>query len=135
MAPEDQENKLKTDVQVWMSRLRDETAVPETLPAAGLILFKSKLMLKQSTARVALRPILWAQLAAGLVLLVGFGGILTETGASTFFGLTLQALNASLPLLISGVTVAAASGGLFAFIFKDEGKTTEDSRTRRQTGD
>src|SRR5947208_713308 len=69
-------------VQSWMRRFSGETA-DANLPAAGFLLFKARLMERQSAARAALRPIAIMKIAAAII--AGTAWIVLESigGAGT----------------------------------------------------
>ncbi|HSK73729.1 MAG TPA: hypothetical protein VK892_18675 [Pyrinomonadaceae bacterium] len=89
----------------WMRKFAAQTQPPQNLPAPGFLLFKARLLQKQTAAAQAVQPIFWMQIAA-LFLLVLTGGWLALK-AETLFGSILQETFSSLlsaaPFFILGV--------------------------------
>ncbi len=51
-------------VHDWMQKFKAQTPQPQTLPTPGFLLFKSRLVKKQSAAKRAVQPIVWAQIGS-----------------------------------------------------------------------
>src|SRR5688500_15426722 len=60
-------------ISAWMQEFSAQTATPQNLPAPGFLLFKARLLQKQTAAARAAQPIFWMQIAV-LILLILPGG-------------------------------------------------------------
>jgi hypothetical protein len=97
-------------VSGWMQKLAGQTQLPQTLPAPGFLLFKARLIKKQSAAGRASRPIVWMQIIAVLSFAVGIGWLLTnsQTPVGLIMKETFRSLSSIASVIVCGVITAAA---------------------------
>lgn len=91
-----------------MQTMAGQTAAPQNLPAAGLLLFKARLLDKQSAAKRAVRPIFWMKLAAPVVGVLGLVFLWTSGGpqVGSIISKTIGSFAAIAPLAVLAIVGA-----------------------------
>lgn len=111
-------------VSDWMQKLAVQTAAPKNLPAPGFLLFKAKLIKKQSAAVRAMLPVVWTQIASVLVFSASIGWFLLKSNLSV--GALLKEAFSSLWTVAPLVILSAASAGLICGAFAYFLRRTQD---------
>lgn len=93
----------------------DTAALPLNLPAPGLILFKARLLEKQSAVERATQPIIKAQIASAIIFAAAICWLLVtgKTIAVSVFTETFRGLLTVAPLIV----LAAVGAGLICLAF------------------
>ena len=107
-------------VSVWMQKFAAEIQPPENLPAPGFLLFKARLLKKQSAAERAAQPIFLMQFAA-LILIVLTSGLVVlkvETPIGSILKVTFLSLASVAPLFIFGAISAILICLGFAYLLR-----------------
>lgn len=100
----------------WMRGFAEQTALPQNLPAPGFLLFKARLIDKQSAARHAVQPVIRMQIASAVIFALAIGWLLlkSQTPVGSLMKETFLSLLSVAPLFIIGVMSAI----LICFIFR-----------------
>ena len=95
-------------VSEWMTNFAAQTQQTQNLPAPGFLLFKARLLQKQSALTRAVQPIFWMQIVALflLVLLSGWLVLKVEMPISSILKEIFLILLSVAPFLIPGVAGA-----------------------------
>lgn len=103
--PECQEAQKVSD---WMRKFAAQTAAPQNLPAPGFLLFKGRLLQKQSAATRAAEPIFWMQIVALFLLILTsiWFALKVEMPIASILKEIFFSLLSVAPLLIFGVISA-----------------------------
>ena len=109
------------EVFVWMREFAERTAPPENLPAPGFLLFKARLIEKQSAATRAVQPIVRMQIASAAVFFLAIGGLLLKSRmpVGSLLITAFSSLVSLAPLLISSLTGAALICLAFAYFLRE----------------
>lgn len=117
----DRETQIVSD---WMQKLAGQTELPRQLPTPGFLLFKARLIEKQSAAARVLRTIAGMQIVSVGVFALGIGWLLlkSQLPIGLLLKKTFLSLSSVAPLLICGIITAALICLAFAHFLS---KTTE----------
>ena len=101
----------------WMREFAEQTALPQNLPAPGFLLFKAKLIEKQSAADRAVQPIVRMQIASAVIFALAIGWLLlkSQTPVGSLMKETFSSLLSAAPLLVLVVTSAILICFAFAY--------------------
>lgn len=104
----------------WMQKLAAQTAAPENLPAPGFLLFKAKLIEKQSAVARAVQPIVWAQIASVAVFAsaIVFFLLKSEMPVGGLLKDAFSSLSPVAPLLILSAAGFVLICGAFAYFLR-----------------
>ena len=115
--PECQESQRVSD---WMREFAAQTPKPQNLRAPGFLLFKARLIEKQTAVRRAIRPIVWAQIASVLIVLSAmvYLQLKSRMPIGEFLGETFASLSPIAPLFVFSLIVAAFICSGFAYFLR-----------------
>jgi hypothetical protein len=101
----------------WMQNFAGQTEPLQNLPAAGLLLFKARLVKKQITARRAVQPIALMQIASIILFALAVGFVLIKARAPVVSMLaeTFLSLRSVVPLVFFSLLIAAFACAAFAY--------------------
>ncbi len=105
----------------WMQKFSAATAPPQNLPAPGLLLFKARLIEKQSAAIRAVQPIVRAQIASVLIFVLGTVWVLLKSRMQigSLLKETFLSLSSVATLLVLGVSSAVLICLVFAYFLRE----------------
>jgi hypothetical protein len=109
------ECRKSQEVFDWMRELAAQTAPPQNLHAPGFLLFKAKLIEKQSAAARAVQPIVRMQIASAVIFASAIAWLLVKSQPP--FGSLLKETFLSLSSVAPLFILAAASAVLICFAF------------------
>jgi hypothetical protein len=111
-------------VSDWMQNFAALSSKPQNLPAPGLLLFKSRLVEKQTAARRAVRPIFWMQIVSALIvgLAVVYLQAKNSTSISEIFRETFASLSSVAPMFALSLLGAALICYGFAYSLRPKRK-------------
>ncbi len=94
---------------------------PPNLPAPGFLVFKARILQKQSAAIRAVQPIFWMQIAASVLFISAIGWFLgkSQTPISSILKETFLSLLSVAPLFILGVVSAVLICFAFAYFLRE----------------
>lgn len=97
------------------------TSAPQNLPAPGLLLFKARLVEKQSEASRALQPVVFARATSATIFLLVVGWLLLKSQSPISFLIkeAFRSLSAVAPLLVSGIAIGSLICLAFAYFLRD----------------
>jgi hypothetical protein len=92
-------------ISAWMQKFSAQTQPPQNLPAPGFLLFKARLLQKQSAAGRAVQPIFRMQIAALIFLILTSGWLVlkVEMPIGLILKETFFSLLSAAPFLILGI--------------------------------
>lgn len=116
--PECQESQKISD---WMQKFAVQTPKPQNLPAPGFLMFKSRLIEKQSAVKRAVQPIVWAQIISALIVVLGivYLQIKSEMPIGEILSQTFALLSSIAPLFIFSLISAALICFAFAYFLRE----------------
>lgn len=119
-------------VGVWMQKFAAATEPSANLPAPGFLLFKARLLKKQSAAERAVQPIVWMRIIAVVLLAATTGWLLIKSEAPTgsIVKETIMSFSPVAPLFFFVVIGAALFCLAFAYFLR-EAKTSENKTLGR----
>ena len=116
--PELQKTQMVDD---WMRKFAGQTALPQNLHAPGFLLFKARLIEKQSAADRAVQPIVRTQIAAAVIfaLAIGWLPLKGQTPFGSLMKETFLSLLSVTPVIILGVMLALLICLAFAYFMRE----------------
>ena len=116
--PELQETQMVDD---WMRKFAGQTALPQNLSASGFLLFKARLIEKQSAAARAVQPIVRMQIASAVIFALAIGWLLlkSQTPLGSLMKETFLSLLSVAPLIVLGVMSAVLICLAFAYFTRE----------------
>lgn len=108
----------------WMQKFAAQTAAPQSLPAPGFLLFKARLLQKQSAATRAAEPIFRMQIVALFLLILTsiWLALKVETQIGLILKETFLSLLSAAPFLILGVVGAMVICFAFNYLLHKSSK-------------
>jgi hypothetical protein len=118
------EQNIDKEIQTadaWMQKFAEQTALPQNLPAPGLLLFKARLIEKQSAVIRAVQPIIRAQIASVLIFALGAGWLLLKSRMQigSLLKETFLSLSSVATLFVLGVSSAVLICLAFAYFLRE----------------
>ena len=106
----------------FMQKFAAQTQPPQNLPAPGFLIFKARILQKQSAANRAILPIFWMQMAASVLLVLTIGWFLgkSQTPIISILKETFLSFLSVAPLFIFGVISAVLICAGFAYFLREK---------------
>jgi hypothetical protein len=108
-------------VDAWMRKFAGQTALPQNSTAPGFLLFKARLIEKQSAAARAVQPLVRMQIASVVIFALAIGWLLlkSQTPVGSLMKETFSSLLSVAPLIVLGVMSAVLICLAFAYFLRE----------------
>ena len=117
----DHELQEKQMIDAWMQKFAGQTALPQNLSAPGFLLFKARLIEKQSAAARAVQPIVRMRIASAVIFALAIGWLLlkNQTPIGSLMKETFSSLLSVAPLIVLSVMSAVLICFAFAYFLRE----------------